>query len=594
MPKRSMQEPVAICQFPVHPPISKLIHLPQLQNHCISSRSLNSAITTPDPVFLLLKVIKECWLEMELTTGTTCLPSIKQESTKVLSQLRTAVQAQQWESIHRLLTEAQMVEDILKNDADFREFAVEKVWRDCTRVVKKEKDRNSVLVEKEIRQRYEGLMVETVKQLGKQRVRVMERGQREVERREREFEQRVEEMREEEERRMEEERVVFQRKVEQFEEKLRKAEVEKIQINTENEQLKSKIVILEENLTDERKSMVELKASFDKEIQTLRNTQAIHLKELDESYSIKFANFRNGIKSKHLKIIKSHQTLQRSIKQKSEFISNLQKEAETTSKLSESLSEAHQRLSKQFNELIGQYTKEGFSALCESLKPTITWRRDLSGYVKFTEDDTDLFLRFDKEEHLKLIKSIKMRLPKLEILSIGITIPRDVDHLNQFLERYFPKRVASLTLHIDPTDHFESNNLVQNLLYICPNVMGKLFLWNLRIPQDRLVKLISVNKTKITLGLLKCKLMLDSVPVFEEDLVGSTLQTLNLSGCRSCFKENWEEDCSLFKNLIAGLSKCEDFKSNLHKIILHDYKLSREEVSQIILENGFEEVVIDK
>lgn len=223
--------------------------------------------------------------------------------------------------------------------------------------------------------------------------------------------------------------------------------------------------------------------------------------------------------------------------------------------------------------LIGQYTKEEFSALCKSLRPTITWRRDLTGYVNFTEDDTDLFLKLDQKEHLELIKSVQKRLPKLEILSIGIKSPWDVGHFNKFLDRYFPKRVASFTLHADSTGHFEYDNLVKNLHYICPNVMEKLFLWHLRIPQDHLVKLISGNKTKITLGLLKCKLMLASVPDFGDDLTGSTLQIFNLSGSRSCSNWSCDEDCSLFKNLFAGLSKYEDFKANLQKIIFDDCRL---------------------
>ncbi|CAI2386036.1 unnamed protein product [Moneuplotes crassus] len=132
---------------------------------------------------------------------------------------------------------------------------------------------------------------------------------------------------------------------------------------------------------------------------------------------------------------------------------------------------------------------------------------------------------------------------------------------------------------------------MEELINISGKVEDELFLCNFSMSQEQLETLISINKNKIKLGFIKCKLKIASVPDFGDSLEGSTLKLLNLAGCGHEDLSDWEDNDTHFENLVKGLAQSEDMKKNLKNISVQNCELPKEEPMKTLKKYKFKRAV---
>ncbi|CAI2368343.1 unnamed protein product [Moneuplotes crassus] len=214
-----------------------------------------------------------------------------------------------------------------------------------------------------------------------------------------------------------------------------------------------------------------------------------------------------------------------------------------------------------------------------------------TGQDKQIGPETGLTLTLNNPKHMEFLTSLNKRMPDIDCLDLD-NIPLNCQEVNTFLATHFPNKVRVLHFNFGSSVSSCVSFYLEELVEVSKRVTGQLFIYNFEVPQDQLVSLFSANRHTKYFGLPFCKLSLSSVPGFGGTLAGSTMQGLNLGGCGGSSYGDWGNNESHFENLIAGLSKEEDFRENLKWIGMGKCGMEMNVVKKILVDHGFGHVEI--
>ncbi|CAI2361667.1 unnamed protein product [Moneuplotes crassus] len=264
---------------------------------------------------------------------------------------------------------------------------------------------------------------------------------------------------------------------------------------------------------------------------------------------------------------------------------DMQKEKEKNDKLAQQLKDmkdTHERMKQSLISNLDLSKHSDFSLLYK-----IT-----TGEDKQIGPETTLILKLDNPKHMKFLISLNKRMPDIDRLDL-YNIPLNCQEVKTFLATHFPNKVRLLYFNYLSRLSSCVPFYLEELVEVSKRVTGVLFIYKFEVSQDQLVALFSASRHKQWFGLPYCKLSLSSVPDFGGTLAGSTIQGLNLRSCGDSSYGDWDNNESHFENLIAGLSKEEDFRKNLEGIGMFACGMEKNVVKKILADHGFGHVEID-
>ncbi|CAI2382470.1 unnamed protein product [Moneuplotes crassus] len=202
-----------------------------------------------------------------------------------------------------------------------------------------------------------------------------------------------------------------------------------------------------------------------------------------------------------------------------------------------------------------------------------------------------LTLDLKNANHLEFVNKIDIRIPDCRSINIE-SIPEGDKAVKTFLNLYFPNKIEEFSFNCNSESNDCLSFYMNELKILSPKVDKKLWIYNFEVSQRQMATLLSANKHKREFGFNYCQLALSSVPDFRGALQESELEVLGLSGCGGSDRGDWENNPSHFENLVKGLAKEEEFKSNLTAIWLHYCGMEKSQVEEILKRYGFGEVLI--
>ncbi|CAI2366591.1 unnamed protein product [Moneuplotes crassus] len=215
----------------------------------------------------------------------------------------------------------------------------------------------------------------------------------------------------------------------------------------------------------------------------------------------------------------------------------------------------------------------------------------ITGEDKQIRSKTILPLNLDNPKHMEFLRFLNKRMSSIHTLNLRY-IPLNCREVKTFLSTHFPNKVSVLNFNCLSSLSSCVPFYLEELVEVSKRVTGWLFIYKFEVSQDQLVSLFSANRHKIWFGFTDCKLSLSSVPDFEGTLAGSTMKGLSLTSCGRSSYGDWGNNECHFENLIAGLSKEEDFRKNLKRIRMDWCGMEENDVEKILVDHGFGHVKI--
>ncbi|CAI2366331.1 unnamed protein product [Moneuplotes crassus] len=329
--------------------------------------------------------------------------------------------------------------------------------------------------------------------------------------------------------------------------------------------------------------------------ESLKSSELVEM-ELKDKYdaifdtiSKKFREFRHGIKQRHQQEIE-------------DFKSKLALEKSIAESLNTELEDQSERHTEELK--ASEQEKENLKADYDNIKQGLISKlnlsecSDLTLFYKITtgEDEqigpeAELTLNLNNPKHMEFLTSLNKRMPDIDVLNLD-NIPLNCQEVKTFLSTHFPNKVRFLDFNYDSPLSSCVSFYLEELVEVSKRVTGVLYIYNFEVSQDQLVALFSANRHTEYFGFPECKLSLSSVPDFGGTLAGSTMQRLDLEGCGGSSYGDWGNNESHFENLIAGLSKEEDFRKNLKEIGMIKCGMEKNVVEKILADHDFGHVEI--
>ncbi|CAI2361046.1 unnamed protein product [Moneuplotes crassus] len=322
-------------------------------------------------------------------------------------------------------------------------------------------------------------------------------------------------------------------------------------LNEEITHSKDQQALLEKQKDSHAQSMVALKKDKDTELQALQDTLSVKDEELE-------------------KILQNHK------EEVSRIIADKEKQLKKSELKKKNLQKDKDNMKK---ELISKLNLSKCSDLSRLYKIT-------TGEDKQFGPETKLTLKLDNPKHMEFLTSLNKRMPDIDRLNLG-NIPLNCQEVNTFLATHFPDKVRDLHFHFGSPLSSCVPFYLEELVEVSKRVTEVLYIYEFEVSQDQLVALFSANRHTKWFGFNYCKLSLSSVPDFGGTLAGSTIKCLSLYSCGDSSYGDWGNNESHFENLIAGLSKEEDFRKNLKKIRMGSCGMEKNVVDKILADYGF-------
>ncbi|CAI2359192.1 unnamed protein product [Moneuplotes crassus] len=324
---------------------------------------------------------------------------------------------------------------------------------------------------------------------------------------------------------------------------------------------------------------------FENYKERLRNSYGHHSDQLEKLFLAFCSKFKNQYRKEILNINKANEeeinSLEAEIKAlkednrvKNAKINLMQIERDNAAK-------EYQFLRMKFTNEIMTYSIEELNSLSSEIL-----NKDI-----YNENDPQIELKLKDPRYLEFLRAIDKRIPDATRLYIDY-IPNNHEDVKYYLEYYFPEKVEGISFNYGSNETLLLDNYVKELVSIAPKVQKHMELHNFVMSQDDLMALLPSIKHLTWLSLKNGKLSVPSVPDFGYILDGSKLTGLSLSYLNKNFFANQGRDSSEFENLIEGLSKSGDFKSNLETILVHQCGRSKKEIQDILSRHGFEKVYV--
>ncbi|CAI2387464.1 unnamed protein product [Moneuplotes crassus] len=324
---------------------------------------------------------------------------------------------------------------------------------------------------------------------------------------------------------------------------------------------------------------------FENYKEKLSNSYGHHADQLEKLFVAFCSKFKNQYKNEILNISQANaeeinsleaeiKVLKEDNRVKNAKINQMQIERDNAAK-------EYQFLRMKFTNEIMKYSIEELNSLSSEIL-----NKDI-----YNENDPQIELKLKDPRYLEFLRAIDKRIPDATRLYIDY-IPNNHEDVKYYLEYYFPEKVEGISFNYGSNETLLLDNYVKELVSIAPKVQKHMELHNFEMSQDDLIALLPSIKHLTWLSLKNGKLSLPSVPDFGYILNESKLTGLSLTYLNKNFFANQGRDSSEFENLIKGLSKSEDFKSNLETILVHQCGRSKKEIQDILSRHGFEKVYV--
>uniref|UniRef100_A0A7S3KJG0 Uncharacterized protein n=1 Tax=Euplotes crassus TaxID=5936 RepID=A0A7S3KJG0_EUPCR len=196
--------------------------------------------------------------------------------------------------------------------------------------------------------------------------------------------------------------------------------------------------------------------------------------------------------------------------------------------------------------------------------------KSFTGSNKPIGPETQLVVKLNEPEHVEFIKAFHKRMPKVDTLRLK-SLSDSSEAVVRFMKNYFPESVREFSLNAYSELNHYLPFYMNALETISSKVERSIIICNFEVTQKDLTRLLSLFKHKTSFSFTNCKLLLSTIPRFGSSLAGSTLTTLDLTGCGKPTRGNWKVNSLHLNNLIAGLLKDKSVNKNLQWIGFDGY-----------------------
>ncbi|CAI2381956.1 unnamed protein product [Moneuplotes crassus] len=176
-------------------------------------------------------------------------------------------------------------------------------------------------------------------------------------------------------------------------------------------------------------------------------------------------------------------------------------------------------------------------------------------------------------KQMKVLVKLKKRVPDVKFVDISY-IPVDNEEAKELLATYFPNKVKELSFNYNSSLGCISY-YYEALLSVASCVFEEVVLYNFKISQSQAVSLLSAFRHVKVFTFGACTLTISSVPDMEDLMNDSHITRLGLGNCGNESHGNWSKDSNCFQNLMAGLAKSRDFKTNILMVKMWDSDLEK-------------------
>ncbi|CAI2367437.1 unnamed protein product [Moneuplotes crassus] len=177
-------------------------------------------------------------------------------------------------------------------------------------------------------------------------------------------------------------------------------------------------------------------------------------------------------------------------------------------------------------------------------------------------------------------------LPDFSHLRID-NVGKDFYFFKDFIFFNFPQNIGCLYLNLG-SKMCDAEAISDIIIHVSPRISRAFYIGScdIKLPQMKNILQICKRNQRI-IGLLKCKLELDTVPDLEYCLSNSEIREIHLDFCGGQDYCDWENHPERFSNLIEAFSMCTDFKCNLKKMCLGGCGMTEEHYKKILTNFGF-------
>ncbi|CAI2364761.1 unnamed protein product [Moneuplotes crassus] len=203
---------------------------------------------------------------------------------------------------------------------------------------------------------------------------------------------------------------------------------------------------------------------------------------------------------------------------------------------------------------------------------------------------SSLHLNVNRKSDEGLILASEKRFPNsIKQIIIGRLLGFEKDVLKQFLLSSLPSDIETFCFGWDSCGLINFSHYFSEIFSLRASITKELFIWDFRLSQYQVMKIIEGFKHLKTLHFTCCLLEIESVPDFEDTLEGSQISHLDFDRCGGG-RHSWKRDPSPFINLMTGLGYSDDFRDSLKTVGLNGCNLTKPKTRQILNQSSFEHV----
>ena len=125
-------------------------------------------------------------------------------------------------------------------------------------------------------------------------------------------------------------------------------------------------------------------------------------------------------------------------------------------------------------------------------------------------------------------------------------------------------------------------------------VSKRVIISNVEFNHSQIAKFLAASKhIKERIWFTKVKIIADSVVNFGDSLDGFKTERIIFDNCGEQDVSDWKNHPERFSNIIEGLGKIKDVRENLTSLHLYRCCLKKDQVEEILEENGFSVDIMD-
>ncbi|CAI2363211.1 unnamed protein product [Moneuplotes crassus] len=483
--------------------------------------------------------------------------TVREELNHIFNKLKEAQETNKHYELYRLLNKTVDIKDILQKNQLYVEFLVTRAWDYSLSAAKGESLKSSELVEIELKREYKATFDRIARKFRDLRHGIEQRHQKEIDE--------------------------LRQKNQTYKEEKKSLKREKKQLITDYNKLCD-----DYNELDQRTRQLEIDVASLKEASKEKGEKISELQKHNRDSKQKKKILKIKLKEEQASHQASIEDLTKKINDLKDNVKSLWEDIKETKMRNGRLIEENKRKERDYEQMKQSLlTKLNLSEYSD----LSLFYKIITGEHKQIEPETMLTLKLDNPKHMEFLRSLNTRMPEIDGLNLD-NIPLNCQEVKMFLAIHFPNQVRTFNFNCDSPLSSTLSFYLDELTEVSQRVSGWLFIHRFEVSQDQIVYLFSVNGHQEYFGFSWCKLDLSSVPEFGGSLAGNTIKALGLYSCGGSSYCDWGNNESHFANLIAGLSKEEDFRKNLGWIDILECGMEKIEVEKILMDNGFGHVEI--